>query len=70
MTIPASQIVQVNPGVISAGGNSLALNGLVLTSNTRVPIGSVPSFSNAAAVSAYFGPAAAEAAFATIYFGD
>jgi hypothetical protein len=69
MTIPASQIVQVNPGVISAGGNSLALNGLVLTSNTRVPIGSVSSFSNAAAVSAYFGPAAAETAFATIYFG-
>ncbi len=66
--IPASQIVNVNPGVISAGGTALALSGLLLTNGTRVPTGSVLSFPTAAAVSAYFGAASVEAAEAAIYF--
>ena len=69
MTIPASQLVAVNPNVLSAGGNALALNGLILTESTRVPIGAVLSFPNdGISVSNYFGPAAEETAAAAIYF--
>ena len=67
-TIPASQIVAVNPGVISAGGTGLDLNGLFLTTSYRVPIGEVLSFPNTAAVSAFFGSVSTEAACASIYF--
>lgn len=68
-TIPASQIVSVIPNVVSAGGNGVALNGLLLTSSTRVPIGSVLSFPNdGQSVSDYFGPGATETALAGIYF--
>lgn len=66
--IPASAIVNVNPGVISAGGSALDLSGLLLTASTRPPIGSVLSFSSALAVAAYFGGSSSEAARATIYF--
>lgn len=67
-TIPASAIVAVTPSVISAGGSALDLNGLVLSPSTRVPPGSVLSFSSAAAVSDFFGPLSAEASVASIYF--
>lgn len=68
-TIPANTFAQVVPNVLSAGGNAMVLNGLFVTQNTRVPIGTVPSFSTAAAVSAFFGPTAIESILATIYFG-
>lgn len=54
-TIPVSQLVGTTPSVLSAGGTAQALNGLTLTASTRVPIGAVLSFPNAAAVGAYFG---------------
>jgi hypothetical protein len=68
MTIPASLFVQVIPGVISGGGNALAINGVMLTTSTRIPIGTVQNFPNAPAVAKYFGPNSAEASAATIYF--
>src|SRR6266568_4501070 len=68
MTIPASSIVNVTPSVISAGGSALDLIGLMLTSGTRVPIGTVQAFANAAAVNSYFGAAAIEAIEAGVYF--
>jgi Protein of unknown function (DUF3383) len=64
MTIPASYSVESSPSVISAGGNALNLNGLLLTKSTRVPIGQVLSFPTGAAVSSYFGAASAEAVVA------
>lgn len=67
-TIPASAIVAVNPGVISAGGSGLNLIGLLLTNNTRIPIGTVQSFATAAAVSSFFGATAPEAGLAATYF--
>lgn len=67
-SIPASAIVSVVPSVISAGGSALELIGLCLTTNARVPVGSVLSFPSSAAVSAYFGPASNEAAEAAVYF--
>lgn len=68
MSIPASQIVQVNPGVISGGGSALALNGIILTENAAVPIGAVQNFATAASVASFFGATSAEAQWASIYF--
>lgn len=68
MSIPASDIVVVNPGVVSSGGNPLSLNGVVLSKNTTIPVGGVLSFPSAAAISAYFGPASAEYGIAANYF--
>ena len=68
-TIPASQLVTVNPSVLNAGGSALALNGLFLTNNTRVPINTILSFPNdGVSVSNYFGASAAETTIAAIYF--
>jgi hypothetical protein len=67
-SIPASYFVTVNPSVLSAGGIGLDLSGLFLTTSTRVPIGVVASFPNAAAVGAYFGLSSVEYAKALIYF--
>jgi hypothetical protein len=68
MTIPASRIVQVIPGVEGATGNQLALNGLMLTENYRAPLGEVLIFSDATDVATFFGSNSTEAAQATIYF--
>jgi hypothetical protein len=68
MTIPASDIVQVSPSVVSAGGNALAMNGLILTQDVSVPIGTVKNFSNALDVSNWFGPSSNEYAWAVKYF--
>lgn len=67
-TIPASQIVSVIPGVISAGGTALDMNGLGLSTAARVPIGSVLSFPTKDAVASYFGASSTEAALAAVYF--
>lgn len=68
MTIPASDIVVVNPGVVGTGGNPLALNGVILSKNTLLPTGSVRSFASADSVSNFFGPSSAEYDIAQIYF--
>lgn len=68
MSIPASLIASVTPSVISAGGSALDLVGIMLTTNTRVPIGTVPTFPTQAAVAAFFGPASTEAQLAAVYF--
>lgn len=68
MTIPASDIVTVNPGVVGSGGNPLALNGVMLSKNILLPTKAVQSFASPDAVSAFFGPASDEYALAQIYF--
>lgn len=67
-TVPASYFTKVNPGVISAGGNGLALVGLFITSSTRVPYDTVLELTSSAAVGAYFGTTSTEYAQAVIYF--
>lgn len=67
-TIPASQIVQVTPSVLAAGGRALDIIGILLTTSTQVPIGAVQPFATAADVATYFGSGSTEAALATIYF--
>lgn len=59
-TIPASQLVNVVPSVLGAGGNGLDVVGLVLTTNTRVPLGQVVNFATGAAVTTYFGAGTTE----------
>ena len=68
-TIPASTIVNVIPSVLSAGGDALVLNGLMLTENTRVPFGTVEAFPTPNTVEAYFGATAEESLVAEQYFG-
>src|SRR5579859_614040 len=67
-TIPASELVAVNPSVVAASGDGLDLIGLFLTPNTRAPIGSVLSFPTQIAVQNFFGAASFEGALAGIYF--
>ena len=69
-TIPAAMIVDVLPSVLSAGGNSLILNGLVLTKSTRVPIGTVLSFPTSTAVGQFFGLTSPEALGSPVYFNS
>lgn len=68
MTIPASDIVSINPGVIGAGGNALALNGVIMTKSTLLPTGSVKSFSSDDAVKTFFGASSDEYPLSQIYF--
>lgn len=68
MTIPASDIASVNPGVVSSGGNPLALNGVIMSQNPLIPTSSVQSFASADAVSDFFGPSSDEYALAQLYF--
>ena len=66
--IPASNIVTISPSVVAAGGSALALNGVVLTLDTAVPIGTVKEFVNKDDVGAFFGLASQEAQWAAYYF--
>lgn len=67
-SIPASQIVQVNPSVLNAGGSALALNGFYLTNDLAIPLGTAQSFATADDVGAFFGLSSPEYAQALIYF--
>lgn len=68
MSIPASAIVGVQPGVLSGGGSALDLSGLFLTNDGAVPIGTVKTFSNQTDVANFFGSTSNEALMATSYF--
>ena len=74
MTIPASQIIKINPGVINAGGEGLVLNGLFLTESLLMPTGGMLSFAPGPAgnlgqnVASFFGVGSTEALAAAIYF--
>ena len=68
-TIPFSQVVQVVPSVLSAGGQAVDLNALVLTQNAYAPYNTILQFSNSADVQTYFGAGSTEATIASIYFG-
>ncbi len=69
MSIPASQIVQVSPRLMTPGGDDLQFNGLMLTSSEVMPMSAlVKAFSSAEDVGAYFGPNSREAGLASVYF--
>lgn len=67
-SIPASQLVNVIPSVLGAGGNPLSLNAVFLTEDDSIPIGTVQAFSTLADVEDWFGPTSIEAILAGKYF--
>lgn len=67
-SIPASQLVDVQPGVLGAGGNPLSLNGVFLSADPSIPIGIVLAFADLTDVENFFGAGSTEAARAAIYF--
>jgi len=68
MAIPLRKDIQINPGVLPAGGSALDLNGLILTDSAYAPVGSVITFTNKEDVAAYFGSASVEYSMAQVYF--
>lgn len=60
-TIPAEQLVDVQSSVQGAGGTAVDVVGLMLTTSTRPPLGTVLNFPSAAAVATYFGSGSVEA---------
>jgi hypothetical protein len=66
--ISASNLVNIQPGVISAAVNALALNSIFLTQNPNLQSGQTTEFNSADAVAAFFGSASIEAKLAGIYF--
>ncbi len=67
-TIPFNTVANIIPGVISAGGNALDLNSVVLSQSIYAPQEEVLGFDNAPDVGAYFGLGSPEYTFATGYF--
>lgn len=67
-SIPISQVVTINPGVLSAGGSAIDLNGVMLSSNPLTPYGQALQFASADDVETYFGSTSDEAVLANIYF--
>lgn len=67
-SIPASALSDVIPGVVSAGGNPLALNSVFLTTDPSIVLGTVQGFPDAISVSNWFGAQAPETLLANIYF--
>lgn len=67
-SIPADVFGKVIPGVLSAGGNPLALNSVYLTNDPSIPYGIAQPFPSAADVSDWFGVAAPETILANVYF--
>jgi len=68
MSIPISSIFQVTPSVVSAAGAAEELVSIVLTTSTRVPIGSILSFPTSSSVGTYFGLTSHEYNIAVVYF--
>lgn len=68
MAIPLRKDVQINPGVLPAGGSAVDLNGLILTDSAYAPVGAVVTFSTKEDVARYFGSQSEEYAMAAIYF--
>jgi hypothetical protein len=67
-TIPISTIVSIVPGVVAGGGAASVLTGVVMSQDVSVPGDQVLSFTSAADVSSWFGPAAPETLIANNYF--
>ena len=66
--IPVSQIVTINPAVVSAGGNPLSLNSVFLIQSLLVPTSALLEFASFDDVSNYFGSNDVATALAANYF--
>lgn len=68
MTIPASELVDLQPRTLDGGLNGIELNGLLLSNSALLPAHYVYPFSSADSVSNYFGAESPEASLASNYF--
>lgn len=68
MAIPAKALVQVTPRVLSGSGTDLVMNGLVLSTNTLLPVGTVKEMADTSEVGDFFGYDSAEYDAASAYF--
>lgn len=68
MSIPISQIVQINPAVVGTGANPLALNGLILTPSSDAPTNALKTCYSLSDVADFFGTSSDEYAAAVPYF--
>lgn len=66
--IPISQIVQVPPRVVGAGGAQGTLDGLILSTDSGLAASQPQVFYSASDVSDFFGPTSPEAEAAAVYF--
>lgn len=67
-SVPASKFVNIVPGVVGTGGNPLSLNGVMLTTDSSIPIGTIKTFSSATDGSAWFGATSDEYDLMAVYF--
>jgi len=67
-TIPIDDIVQMNPGVIGAGGTPQLLTGVGVSQDPSIPPNQVLTFFDALDVENWFGAQAPEATLADAYF--
>ncbi|ENL8513218.1 MULTISPECIES: DUF3383 domain-containing protein [Providencia] len=67
-SIPASDIVQILPGVVGTGGNPLALNALFITKKQPASMLGVKAFGSADLVGEVFGKDSKEYEAAQVYF--
>lgn len=68
MTIPASELVDLQPRTLGGGLAGIELNGLLLSNSADLPANMVYPFGSSDAASNYFGAESAEAALANGYF--
>lgn len=68
MTIPLSKDFAITPNVVTPAGSAIDANGLMLTDNELIPVGSVSIFYTAADVSALMGSDSKEFLAAQQYF--
>jgi hypothetical protein len=68
ISIPASQLVNVVPSVLGAGGNPLSLNAVFFTTDPSIPVGTAQPFATYADVATWFGAMSNEAQVALVYF--
>lgn len=68
--VPASYFVDSIPSVLAAAGDAPGMSGIVVdnSGDISIPIGTVQSFANQAAVAAWYGPSSLQATMATAYF--
>lgn len=67
-TIPFSWVANAIPGVLSAGGTAVDLNGVLLSQNPMVPYPQVLAYMGATALSTAYGAASLDAQLSAIYF--
>lgn len=67
-SIPASELINVTPAVITNQGASLGMDGIFLTASESIPVGTLQEFANAPAVQSWFGASSVEYAMANVYF--